>query len=116
MQAKADNRTSFAFKASYLHQIHHNLAIGCHHQIVPTTTIKIKVYIRTNKIKNKYHIMLCIYIYTQLDTYHQLYIYIYRGLGSNVNSILVVNLRTAKIASCSNIHSEYHALFKMNKA
>ena len=36
------------------------------------------------------------------------------GWGSNVNSILVVNMSTTKIASRDNIHSEYHALFKVN--
>ena len=41
---------------------------------------------------------------------------IHIGLGSNVNSILVVKVRTTKIAPCGNIHSEYHALFRVNKA
>ena len=37
-------------------------------------------------------------------------------LGSNVNLILVVNVRTTKIASHGNIDSEYHGLFRVNKA
>ena len=58
--------------------------------------------------------------------YIYIYIYIYierererereRELGSNVNSILVVNVRTTNIAPRGNIHSEYHTLFRVNKA
>ena len=55
------------------------------------------------------------------DPYIYIYIYIERErerekeLGSNVNSILVVNVMTTKIAPRGNIYSEYHALFRVNK-
>ena len=47
-------------------------------------------------------------------SYIYIYIYIYIVFVSNVNSILVMNVRTTKIAPRGNIHSEYHALFRVN--